>query len=86
MSHRRVMTQSVTPSFHEVSPAIPLTIKWLCFWAHMTMSSNEFVAWISCIWCTMVYCVMRFAHIQRSRLDDFMLHMREVALMGIASL
>eukprot|EP00973_Karenia_brevis_P062317 8666821-Karenia_brevis.AAC.1 len=35
LQNKRVVSQSAIPPSHIPAPAVPLSIKWLCFWAHM---------------------------------------------------
>ena len=77
-----VLRSAAEPSSYAPVQQVPLQARLLLHWDELSRSKNSFVAWIACIWQLLIHGVLRFAHIQRSRIK----HLTATAMIGRAAL
>ncbi len=65
-----VARAAMEPSTYAPTPQTPLTLRVLLHWDALARNENTFVAWIACIWLLLVQGVLRFAHVQRSKVME----------------
>ena len=68
VKNAQVLKQSHVPGSHELVAATPTSLKIWLHWEELAASANPFVAWIACIRLLILLGVLRFAHVQRSRI------------------
>ena len=77
----QVKGQSAIGAAHKEKQATPLPIRIWMFFEHAASSTNDFVALLALIWLLLIAGAVRFAHVQRSRIES----LGERMLVGCAS-